>query len=140
MVFTAVNTLWSVFAGGGMVVVTSRTQFLRIVLEGVYSFGREPSTLQQLQETGCDTWSLSQGSAPSFQTFSHRVLRHFLQSREKFWSKYGFFFYVQYILISPSAQNSMKSSSTGRLFLPNRLLGWAVVLQGKPHSQTKFVA
>ena len=53
--------------------------------------------------------------------------RHFQDFRENFWSKFRISLYVLCILSSPSAQNREKSASLGRLFLPNRPLGWALM-------------
>ena len=55
-----------------------------------------------------------------------KVLLHFQDFREKFWSKFWIFLYVLYIFTSPSAQNREKSASLGRRFLPNRPLGWTL--------------
>ena len=55
------------------------------------------------------------------------VLQHIQNFREKFWSKFWISLYVLYIFTSPSDQNTENSASLGSLFLPNRLLGWALV-------------
>ena len=57
------------------------------------------------------------------------VLQQFQDFREKFWSKFWISIYILYIFTSPSAQDMDKSGSLGRLFLPNRPLGWPLVLK-----------
>lgn len=52
------------------------------------------------------------------------VLWHFLNFQETFYPKFWIFYYALYILISPSAQNSEKSVSSRRQFLPFLPLGW----------------
>ena len=71
-------------------------------------------------------WSIFRGQPRAFR--QGEVLRHFQDVREKFWSKFWISLYVLYIFTSPSAQNREKSASLGRLFLPDRPLGWALIL------------
>ena len=58
------------------------------------------------------------------------ILKHFLDFGEKFWSQFWIFLYVLYIETSPSAQNREKWARLGRLFLPNRPLGWTLSIFG----------
>ena len=51
-----------------------------------------------------------------------------------FWSKFWFSLYILYIFTSPSSQDREKSVSFGRLFLPNRPLGWPLTRQTQPSS------
>ena len=55
------------------------------------------------------------------------VLRQFQDFREKFWSKFWISLCILYIFTSPSAQDREKSARLGRLFLPNRPLGWPIL-------------